>query len=495
MITDGQKKVIAMTLFNIRRAGRALLLLPALSCAATAPQTQDKTGFVIEHVNVLPMTANGASLHDVSVVVRGGMIVALASAQTASVPHGMRRISGRDKWLMPGLADMHVHVVNRGLARIRHQNIPPGAMLTRDLMLPFIANGVTQILDMSSLPESLEQRDEIKRGAVLGPHYATAGEIDGSPAVWGAVAREATTPQEARRAVQDIHAAGYDFIKVYSRLNLPVYAAILDEGQREGIRVVGHLPNAARGNAEAVLFDGLAMVAHAEEYAKQATDLSDATLSGNDLERFAALAVRHKIWLTATLTTMQWIASQTRDASVVAANPHLKYMYPALVAQWLHHNQYVQRATPERVLLFERMVAFNDRLVRTFAADGVPILAGTDASVPGIVYGFSLHDELDALAHAGLSNRQVLESATRLPAEFLGVQLKRGTIETGKEADLLLLDADPLADVANTRRIAAVVVAGSYYSRQRLDTMMQELARRYATMKVSEPIGNGGEDD
>lgn len=137
-----------MTLFNIRRAGRALLLLPALSCAATAPQTQDKTGFVIEHVNVLPMTANGASLHDVSVAVRGGIIVALGSAQTVSVPHGMRRISGRDKWLMPGLADMHVHIVNRGLARIRHQNIPPGAMLTRDLMLPFIANGVTQILDI-----------------------------------------------------------------------------------------------------------------------------------------------------------------------------------------------------------------------------------------------------------------------------------------------------------------------------------------------------------
>jgi imidazolonepropionase-like amidohydrolase len=484
-----------MALFNVRRASRALLLLPALSCAATSLQPVDKTGFVIEHVNVLPMTANGAILHDVSVVVRDGMITAVGSAQTVRVPSGMRRISGRTKWLMPGLADMHVHVVNRGLARIRHQDIPPEQMLTQDLMLPFIANGVTQILDMSSLPESLEQSDEIARGAALGPHYATAGEIDGSPAVWGPVAREAMTPEEARRAVHDIHAAGYDFIKVYSRLSLPVYAAILDEGRREGIRVIGHLPDAARGDAESVLVDGLAMVAHAEEYAKQATNLADPTVSGHDIERFAALAKQHGIWLTATLTTMQWISRQTRDGSVVAANPHLKYMYPALVAQWLHNNQYVQRASPERVLLFERMVAFNDRLVRTFAGDGIPILAGTDASVPGIVYGYSLHDELEALAHAGLSNRQVLESATRLPAEFLGVQMKRGTVETGKEADLLLLDADPLADVANTRRIAAVVVAGSYYSRQRLDAMMEDLARRYATLKVPEPIGNGGEDD
>ena len=485
-----------MALSNVRRASRALLLLPVLSSAATSLQTPDtNTGFVIEHVNVLPMTATGAILQDVSIVVRDGVITAIGSAKTVRVPRGMRRISGQAKWLMPGLADMHVHVVNRGLARIRHQDIPPEQILTQDLMLPFIANGVTQILDMSSLPESLEQRDEIARGAALGPHYATAGEIDGSPAVWGPVAREAITPEEARRAVHDIRAAGYDFIKVYSRLSLPVYAAILDEGRREGIRVIGHLPDAARGDAESVLVDGLAMVAHAEEYAKQATNLADPTVSGRDIERFAALADRRGIWLTATLTTMQWISRQTREGSVVAANPYLKYMYPALVAQWLHNNQYVRRASPERVQLFERMVAFNDRLVRTFAGDGIPVLAGTDASVPGIVYGYSLHDELEALAHAGLSNRQVLESATRLPAEFLGVQGKRGTVETGKEADLLLLDADPLADVANTRRIAAVVVAGSYYSRQRLDAMMDDLARRYATMKVPEPIGNGGEDD
>jgi imidazolonepropionase-like amidohydrolase len=485
-----------MALFNVRQTGRALLLLPALSCAATSPQTVDpKTGFVIEHVNVLPMTANGAILHDVSVVVRDGMITAVDAAQTVRVPSGMHHISGEAKWLMPGLADMHVHVVNRGLARIRHQDIAPEQMLTQDVMLPFIANGVTQILDMSSLPESLEQRDEIARGAALGPHYATTGEIDGSPAVWGPVAREAVTPEEARRAVHDIHAAGYDFIKVYSRLSLPAYAAILDEARREGIRVIGHLPDAARGDAESVLVDGLAMVAHAEEYAKQATNLADPTVSDHDVERFAALAKRHGIWLTGTLTTMQWISRQTEDSAVIAANPYLKYMYPAVVAQWLHNNQYVQRASPQRVMLFARMVAFNDRLVRTFAGDGIPILAGTDASVPGIVYGYSLHDELEALAHAGLSNRQVLESATRVPAEFLGVQVKRGTVETGKEADLLLLDADPLADVANTRRIAAVVIAGSFYSRQRLDAMMDDLARRYATMKVPEPIGNGGEDD
>jgi imidazolonepropionase-like amidohydrolase len=450
---------------------------------------------MIEHVNVLPMTANGAILHDVNVVVRGGLIAALGSAQTVSIPSGMRRISGQAKWLMPGLADMHVHVVNRGLARLRHQDIPPGQMLTQDLMLPFIANGVTQILDMSSLPESLEQRDEIARGAALGPHYATAGEIDGSPAIWGPIAREAMTPEEARRAVHDIRAAGYDFIKVYSRLSLPVYAAILDEGREEGIRVVGHLPNAARGAAESVLVDGLAMVAHAEEYAKQATNLADPAASGHDLGRFAALARQHGIWLTATLTTMQWISRQTRDGSVVAANPYLKYMYPALVAQWLHHNQYVARASPERVVMFERMIAFNDRLVRIFAEDGIPILTGTDASVPGVVYGYSLHDELEALAHAGLSNRQVLESTTRLAAEFLGVQGKRGTIETGKEADLLLLDANPLTEVANTRRIAAVIMAGNYYSRRRLDAMMEDLARRNAAMQVSESIDNGGEDD
>ncbi len=472
------------------------MLLPMLSLTAGSISAWGAgMTLIIEHVTVIPMTKDGPTLHDVSVVVHDGLITEIGPTAKVHAPATARRISGVGKWLMPGLADMHVHIISLGLARLLHRNIPPNQMRTADLMLPFIANGVTQILDMASLPASLEQRNEIERGDALGPHYATAGEIDGPPAVWGPVAREVSTPEQARKAVHDIHQAGFDFIKVYSRLSLPCFAAIVDEGKREGIRVVGHLPNAAHGHIDSVLVDGLAMVAHAEEYAKQTTNLGDQALSDREIQHYVALARQHHIWLTGTLTTMQWIYRETRDGvTPVEKNPNLKYMHPMLVDGWLHENRFARDATPARVLKFQQTVAFNDRLVHAFAQAGIPILAGTDASVAGVVWGFSLHDELEALARAGLSNRQVLESSTRLAAQFLGVSEKRGTVEVGKQADLLLLDANPLDNVANTRRIAAVIIGGRYYSRQRLDGMMADLAHRYAAMTLIPGARIGGID-
>ena len=107
----------------------------------------------------------------------------------------------------------------------------------------------------------------------------------------------------------------------------------------------------------------------------------------------------------------------------------------------------------------------------------MPIVAGTDALVPGVVPGFALHDELAALAKAGLTNRQVLESATRLPAEWLGTIDDRGTVAVGKRADLLLLEGNPLQDIKNTRRIAGVIVGGRYFSRNELNVRL-EMSRR-----------------
>jgi imidazolonepropionase-like amidohydrolase len=126
----------------------------------------------------------------------------------------------------------------------------------------------------------------------------------------------------------------------------------------------------------------------------------------------------------------------------------------------------------------QNVVDFNRRLVSAFVAAGIPVLAGTDAPVPGLVPGFSLHDELEALARAGLDNRRVLESTTRLPAEWLGTIGDRGTVEAGKRADLVLLDANPLDDIANTRKIAAVIRDGYYLPRRELERRMAVLAAR-----------------
>ena len=159
------------------------------------------------------------------------------------------------------------------------------------------------------------------------------------------------------------------------------------------------------------------------------------------------------------------------------SRPEIRYLGAYLRRLTLENNPYLRDPSPERIAYVQRIVDFNDKLIAAFAKEGVPIVAGTDALVPGVMPGFALHDELAALAKAGLTNRQVLESATRLPAEWLGTIDDRGTVAVGKRADLLLLEGNPLEDIKNTRRIAGVIVGGRYFSRNELNVRL-EMSRR-----------------
>jgi imidazolonepropionase-like amidohydrolase len=175
---------------------------------------------------------------------------------------------------------------------------------------------------------------------------------------------------------------------------------------------------------------------------------------------------------------MQWIASQSRSMDELNNLPSLKYVHPLLKSKWLVANRYNKNGTPELAAYFDRMVEFHTRLLREFNKAGVPIVAGTDVGTSGVVPGFTLHDELELMVNAGMSNQEVLASATRLPAEWLGVQDDRGTIATGMRADLVLLSANPLENIGNTRKIAGVLLNGKWLDRARLDAMMADLAKR-----------------
>jgi imidazolonepropionase-like amidohydrolase len=248
------------------------------------------------------------------------------------------------------------------------------------------------------------------------------------------------------------------------------------------MRVVGHIPGRGEGRIEAWFQPGYDLVAHAEEYAYQTKSRNDA-----DIQHFVDVAKRNGTWLTATLITNQRILEQMRNPAMLKDQPGVAYVNPTLHGVWLHANPYTRRATPERIAAMQDVVAFNDRLVKAFADAGIPVLAGTDTLVSGLAPGAALHEELEALAHAGLTPRQILEAATRQSAEWLGVAQDRGAVEVGKRADLVLLTADPLADVANTRKIAAVMVGGRFYSRRDLDERLADFARRYAELPRVDP--------
>ncbi|MBP6748480.1 MAG: amidohydrolase family protein, partial [Xanthomonadaceae bacterium] len=352
-------------------------LLVAAGCMPSPPVRAagpEQPAIAIEHVTVLPMTVDGAVLRDATVVIEKGRIVALEGP----IPAGAKRIDGKGKWLIPGLTDMHVHVEADGSLRPKRYPMEAPSIFfdTQDIMTPYIANGVTQIFNLDAQPGAFAQRNQVEKGEVFGPHMALAAVINGGQSQ----GRIAETPSDGRQAVRSAKAEGYEFIKVYSGLNVETFAAIVDEANKQGLKTVGHIPDAFEGKLESAFVPNFGMVAHAEEFSKHSADFTD-----EDAKRFAALAKRNGTWVTPTLTVMKWIASETRSLDELRASPNLQYVHPLLQSKWLTANRYNKNSTPELTAYFERMVEFHTRLVRALKVAGVPIVAGTDTLTSGVV--------------------------------------------------------------------------------------------------------------
>lgn len=472
---------------NLRCPTLALLSLIFASIVALGQPTPPPPPLAIEHVVVLPMTIDGPVLHDQTVTLRDGRIAAIEASLGAKTRASVRRVDGTGKYLMPSLTDTHIHLENDRILRmfLQNPNIPTGTVRTEDIFLPYVANGVLQVFDLSATSETVGQRDAVESGRLVGPHIAMAAMIDGPDPLWPVgMTRVAATPSDGRQAVRDASAEGYDLIKVYSKLDLPTFTAIVDEARKLRMPVVGHIPQRGKGTTEKFFQPGFGMVAHAEEFAQQTDIPAEA-----DIPHYVEMMKRNGTWLTGTLSLDERLLEETSHPDSLKARPELRFLTPLVYAMVTEHNPYVARANAKYVEYLRAIVAFNRKLVQSFAAVGISVLAGTDTPVPGMVAGFALHDELEAMARYGLSNRQVLEGATRLPAEWLGVAGDRGVVALGKRADLLLLDADPIADVANTRKIAAVVVGGRFVSRSELDQEMKALNERYARLRNDSAAG------
>jgi len=427
--------------------------------------------YVLKNVNIISMTTTNKVIENATIVIKNKKILSI----NQTIPPKAKVIDGKGKWLIPGLIDMHVH----NLADINLSSSYPtkGATLftdNQDFMLLYVANGVTTAFELSARVEHFGQRNEIIKGKVIGPRIALAILIEGGDGSGNV----ANTPADGRQTVRIAKAQGYEFIKLYSRLNIETYKAIIDEANKQGMKVVGHIPNAFKGRIEEAFVPHFDMVAHAEEYAKQTDSFTEL-----DARRFAKLAKDNGTWLTPTLITMEKIAAQARSLDAVRNLPSLKYVHPLMQSKWLTSNNYNTGTNPERVAYFEKLTKFHILLVKAFKEAGVPMVAGTDAGTSGVVWGFSLHDEIELLVKAGLTTEEALASATRLPATWLGIDDKIGTVEVGKYADLLLLDANPLNDIGSIRKISGVFVNGRWVNKQKIDTMLSDLAKRNTANK------------
>jgi len=460
------------------------LCLAAAFCAA--PKDTANTGAVaILHVTVIDGTG-AAAKPDQTVVVKDGRIAYAGPSAGAHMSQATRIVDARGSYLIPGLWDMHVHVWDA------------------DLAFPlFLANGVTGVRNMGGHPAELKRwRADLAQGKRAGPLLIACGQVvDGAPAIHPDHAVVVGNETQARAAVDDLKEKGWDCVKVYDNVPRDAYFAIATEAKKDGIPFVGHVPLSVTaleasdvGQKSIEHLDGLEYVispagdgfrrARLERVGKPAqpgdmmklpmrianeiNQLADSYDGARAASLFAKLA-RNRTWQVPTLSVAHAFGS-IGDAGMYG-DPRLKYVDTAMRDSW-EHNPIVHLEIPEYVAARKRAFQEALRITREAHNAGVRFLAGTDSGgVPYLHYGFSLHDELALLVEAGFTPMQALEAATREAAEFLGLA-DLGTIETGKQARLVLLSANPLTDIHNTQRIEAVIAGGHLYDRRELDALL-----------------------
>jgi tetratricopeptide (TPR) repeat protein len=435
-----------------------------------------------------------------AVFIAGDRITDVKKARHVSVPKGIQEVDAKDKYMIPGLWNMHVHWSD-----------------DRFLGL-FITNGVTGVRQMDGLPFHLEWRDKVSKGELLAPRQVVASPIvDGPGATWvGSI--EVGNEQEARDIVRKIKESGFDFVKIYNSIPRDAYYALADEAAKQGLPFVGHVPHSVsaleasdagqkciehlNGVLEACSPDGREITRGYLKYTAgvnniKGTDparrqalrvLFEKALTTYEAERADALFARfaqNGTWQCPTLVVNRVVAFI--DQPDFRNDPRLKYFPAAFRARW----------QPERIPLWasrsaedyavsKRRFQKEMKIVSEMRRAGVRFLAGTDTGNPYCFPGFSLHDELSLLVEAGFTPLEALQTATLNAAIFLGEAESYGTVEKGKIADLLLLEADPLEKIDNTKRIAAVVLGGKLIGKQQIDEMLANFEKFANQKPISE---------
>ena len=441
-----------------------VLLLAVLGLAVQQPCD---SVLAIWNVSVVPMDS-ARVLPRRTVLVQGGRIAHVERAGARPAHVCWRVVDGTGKYLLPGLADMHVHTRD-----------------TSDFIL-WLAKGVTTIRILRGSPASLEWRRRSREGLLLAPTIITSGPFTNLPLI--------RTPADAWRAAVEQKAAGYDEIKIHGGLEQDTYDSLIAYGRRLNIRVVGHVP---RGFPFArVLANRQADISHIEEilYGAFRTNLDDTSVAKIPAVSRAIAAAG--ITVTTSLITYERIAAQVRDLPPLLNDPANQYVAPSHLESWQpRNNEYLRNFTPnaEWAPKLAARYAFQEKLVQGLHAARVRLILGTDAVGPLWVPGWTAHDELRVLVRNGFTPFEALQTATANPAAFLGQTGEFGTVTVGARADLLLVDANPLTDVRNADRIAGVVVRGRWLPRRMLDARLAAIAaaNRAEEQRVARLLAEG----
>ena len=437
------------------------------ACSNSVEQSQDPV-MVIKSVNVIPMDSETV-LQNQDVVLSGGQVIAMGESGSVEFAEQATIIEASGKYLIPGLAEMHAHV-------------PPiddmGPM--KEVLSLFLANGITTIRGMLGHPRHLELRAQINSGELLGPHFYTTG-----PSFNGNTVK---TAEEGVQRVRDQKQAGYDYLKLHPGLTPETFGAIATTAKEVGIPFVGHVSFAVgidraidAGYSSIDHLDGFveALVPNIEKIGEEGNGLFGIFSSEMaDESRMPAIIMKlsdNNIWMVPTQALAErWMSPVPGEEFLKA--PEMKYMDQATLDSWGARKKELladPRFDAEKVM---RFIELRRKMIYDCQHNGVGLLLGSDGPQIFNVPGFSVHHELRYLVDAGLTPFEALQSGTVNVAKYLG-QENSGVVRVGAVSDLVLLNANPLADITNSQSIEAVMIGDKYLSSEDITSMLKELEK------------------
>ena len=419
----------------------------------------ETTAFI--NVNVIPMTQDRV-VPGQTVIVEDGVITVIGAVDLVPLAKRTTIIDGTDRYLLPGLTEMHAHIPDAASAELGR------------VMALFTANGVTTVRGMLGRSSHLQLREELLAGDAFGPRLITSG-----PSLNGDSVRDAA---DGARQVREQFDAGYDFLKIHPGLSTDEFTAIADAANELGMPFGGHVP--ADVGVTGALAAGMATIDHLDGYlaALMPPDSDESggyggffdVLLAEQLveERIVGLAMQTAASETWNVPTESLFEHRVSEVSVaeLSSQPEMLYMPRATLQQWAQSKQRQESERGFDADVGNRAIELRRTLIKALHAAGAGLLLGSDAPQVFNVPGFSLHHELQFLVDAGLTPFEALETGTIAAAEFLGTNT--GVIAVGRDADLVLLDSDPLADISNTRRIHGVMLRGAWHSATELKSRL-----------------------
>ncbi len=417
--------------------------------------------YIIKDVNIIPMNQNKILEHR-DVFIKNGTIAEITPSCQKTYQGNYEQIHANGKYLLPGLYDMHVHILNEN-----------------DLLL-YLANGITTVRNMWGFQFlgrdlHLEIKENIKTGKYPGPRIFTAGNFfDGKKPIWP-LAYKITSMQDAEEAVKREKKKGYDFIKLYSKLTPQSYDYVIDAAKKYDIKAVGHIP--ASISIDHALNSGQYTIEHLLGYIDP-YGRDSASISPTNYLQYARKTKNSDVWNCPTVCVNEYLTPPGQSRPLPVASK--KYLSPYIKKYWtkIRKNQewlinkfnfdYQSKKQPNRIKMLKTLHEINSNIV-----------VGTDANMYGMVPGFSIHKELQNFVKSGMTPYETLYAATYSAAKCLGDLPHSGTIEEGKRADIILVNHNPLEKIENIKTIVGVMTNGHWFNRNKLDNLLNGLSKYY----------------